>query len=357
MENGSYLAARRSEIWMSCLRQDNKHYIYKITNLINNKVYIGKTSRTVKERFEEHLQASKKDTRPLYNAMRKYGVENFKVKIIEVCSSNEEANEREMYWIKKYNSFVEFENSNGYNCTLGGDGMPLIDIDLMEVVKHYLEHKNTAYTAEYFEVSSVTVRRILYRFNIEIQDYNNEKTIVMIKNGKIIKKFNSIADAYRFLGESPRKKNIYNALNTGRRAFGYHWKYLNCEKTKLNKRTIVMRKNGKNIKYFSTHTDAYLYLNKSIKSRNITKVLNGELKTAFGFEWGYADEYMSNENNQVLMVKNGKIMGTFLTLKEAYVNLGKNVKSSNISKVLKGQRKTAYGYEWHYANDFIGNLA
>lgn len=53
-------------------------YIYKITNKINGKVYIGKTTKTVQERWKEHLRESRterSENRPLYRAIRKYGVD------------------------------------------------------------------------------------------------------------------------------------------------------------------------------------------------------------------------------------------------------------------------------------------
>ena len=62
-------------------------YIYKISNDINNKVYIGKTNQTIKERWHQHCSDSKDrvlyEKRPLYSAMNKYGIEHFKIEEIE----------------------------------------------------------------------------------------------------------------------------------------------------------------------------------------------------------------------------------------------------------------------------------
>ena len=94
-------------------------FIYKITNLINGKVYIGQTSRTIKERYKEHKKAFKKKNVALYCAMRKYGINNFKIEQIEKCD-NTLLNEREIYWIAKYKS----NNSKiGYNETNGGENL------------------------------------------------------------------------------------------------------------------------------------------------------------------------------------------------------------------------------------------
>jgi len=99
--------------------------IYKITNKINNKVYIGKTKRSVRRRWYEHCYNAmnnygKYKNSLLYKAIRKYGVQNFTIEIIEEnIESEEKANERERYWIKKFNSNDE---RYGYNWTAGGDG-------------------------------------------------------------------------------------------------------------------------------------------------------------------------------------------------------------------------------------------
>lgn len=103
-------------------------YIYKITNNINGKIYIGKTMRSIKQRWKEHLANIKKEeckNRPLYRAINKYGVENFSIEKIEECSDII-LSDREKYWIEYYNSF-----KNGYNATQGGDSSPYIDRKLV----------------------------------------------------------------------------------------------------------------------------------------------------------------------------------------------------------------------------------
>ena len=104
--------------------------IYKIYKFLfpGNEVYIGKTLLTPEERFKQHCRDCYKprnDKRPLYVAMNKYGIENFKLFTIEECS-DKIVNEREVYWIEFYQSF-----KNGYNATIGGDGKTYLDYDLI----------------------------------------------------------------------------------------------------------------------------------------------------------------------------------------------------------------------------------
>ena len=88
-------------------------YIYKTTNLINGKIYIGQHKA---EKFDTNYYGSGKII--LY-ALNKYGKENFKCELIEWCDTQSTTNKRECYWIKFYNSR---DRNIGYNVTRGGDG-------------------------------------------------------------------------------------------------------------------------------------------------------------------------------------------------------------------------------------------
>lgn len=87
--------------------------IYKVTNKINNKIYIGQTIRTLEERIKEH---KRKRSSSLYKAFNKYGIENFEFEIIDRCNTTEELNEKEIYWIKYYDCLIP----KGYNLCEGG---------------------------------------------------------------------------------------------------------------------------------------------------------------------------------------------------------------------------------------------
>lgn len=91
--------------------------IYKITNQINGKVYIGQTINTLAHRKSRHIECMRKGVdRHLYNAMRKYGLENFVFEEIDHADNIDDLNYLESYYITKYDSV-----RNGYNMGYGGD--------------------------------------------------------------------------------------------------------------------------------------------------------------------------------------------------------------------------------------------
>lgn len=97
--------------------------IYKITNQINQKVYIGQ-AQDIQRRWRNHRTDAKNCTKPeilknpLYQDIKKYGIDNFIFEIIEICSLKE-LDDKEKYWISYYDSF-----NNGYNRTEGGQTSP-----------------------------------------------------------------------------------------------------------------------------------------------------------------------------------------------------------------------------------------
>lgn len=89
-------------------------YIYKTTNLINNKFYVGKHKYPKNEIDPKYYGSGKR----LREAIKKYGQENFVVEILDVCMTASEANEKEKYWIKK----LDARNREiAYNISFGGD--------------------------------------------------------------------------------------------------------------------------------------------------------------------------------------------------------------------------------------------
>lgn len=97
-------------------------HIYLITNLVNGKRYVGQTTKTIEERWKEHLKNAKKRMQNrLYQAIRKYGQDAFTAEGLTECDNPEKSNELEKMWIILLNTY---NYKSGYNMTVGGDGHP-----------------------------------------------------------------------------------------------------------------------------------------------------------------------------------------------------------------------------------------
>lgn len=210
-------------------------YIYKIFNDVNDKLYIGKTSSTIEERFKQHISDSKKERhekRPLYDAMKKYGIDKFHIEKIEEVENDEIASEREIYWINKLRTYIGFNDCNGYNATLGGDSKRYYNYE--EIAKKYLELKNQRKTAEYFNCDTLTVRNACKELNIEIISGQEQSQIKLSKRiaqidkntNEIICVYPSISEAFRQLGKM-KSGGISKVCNGKAEIYlGYKWKYI-----------------------------------------------------------------------------------------------------------------------------------
>ena len=189
-------------------------YIYKIINDINDKVYIGKTEFSIEKRFKEHCRDSLKgyENRPLYKAMNKYGIEHFSIEKIEECDNLEE---REIYWIKNYNSFYD-----GYNATLGGDGKSYIDYNI--IIDLFLQGLNITEIANKTGHDKGYISHILKeKGNISQSDINKqsvkaqERQVVMLdkKTKQEIKKFKSVAEACQYCIDNHLSKDTIKGIS------------------------------------------------------------------------------------------------------------------------------------------------
>lgn len=204
-------------------------YIYKIENIKNGKVYIGKTISSIEKRWREHWQDATKDRckeRPLYRAFNKYGKLNFSIEVLEEVSY-EVLNEREKYWIEYFGSFKK-----GYNATLGGDGRPYLDYAL--IYNYWLEIKDISQTAKHFGIAPETASKICD----EVGGKLTKKEKLQIATGKTVGKFDkqtkellevypSIKEAARSLGNVNKERHI-SEVTKGKRqsAYGFIWKIM-----------------------------------------------------------------------------------------------------------------------------------
>ena len=104
--------------------------IYLITNVVTGGRYIGQTTKTLEQRLAEHRRRSKTANYPISNAIKKYGIDNFTITLVEEVFGDskesviERLNQLEVEYIVKYETLVD-KDKNGYNATAGGQNSPL----------------------------------------------------------------------------------------------------------------------------------------------------------------------------------------------------------------------------------------
>lgn len=230
-----------------------KMVIYKIENKLNGKIYVGQTSRTLKERISEHLRKGRLSY--IDRAIRYYGIENFFVEIIEHCGTVEELNEREIFWIAELNC----KFPNGYNLTDGGEGSngykatPEISakLSLMRKGRKNTPEQRAKISAKlkgkiFDEETKAKISKSKMGHSVSEETRKklraanlgkkatpetkakmsaasvNKRSVRCIELGKI---FESITSATNFLTIS-RSKIITACRNSERTAGSYHWEYV-----------------------------------------------------------------------------------------------------------------------------------
>lgn len=236
--------------------------IYKITCIVNNKVYIGQTTLSIEKRFKQHLSKSS-FCKKLKYAIRKYGKENFVIEQIDKASSKEEADIKERSYILEYNSISD---KYGYNITEGGSNL-----------------------------SAVTC-----------------KPVMCIETGKI---YSSVTEVNKLFG---CKGSTLSMVCLGKKKMfkGYHWAYLdkngkpildNIDLTTTPRKTRVRCiETGK---IYATQKEASVDVGCS--ASQLGNALTGKfnVRTAGGYHWQYVDkENNSNKKEKSNNKKKVKVM-------------------------------------------------
>lgn len=205
--------------------------IYKITNQINNKVYIGQ-SLNIEKRWSDHRTRPFRECidydKPLYRAIRKYGLDNFLFEVLEECTP-EELDDKEIYYIKK---FEATDKDKGYNIALGGyQGS---HYDYFQIYQLWQSGKQCKEIQDIMGCSDGVVTKALRTYNIKEADtksiIQNKKAYVALSvNKEPLKIFDSMASVYKFfLKQEGKTGNFYDrAILKRYRVYGYYWECLN----------------------------------------------------------------------------------------------------------------------------------
>lgn len=202
-------------------------YIYKISNDINQKLYIGKTEFSIDKRWKEHCNDALKnhnEKRPLYLAMRKYGIKHFTIELIEETDNPEE---REQFWIQYYDSY-----HNGYNATLGGDGKKFLNYN--QIYELWQQGLLVEEISSQLNYDKGQVGKILTELGVSIQmKQKRARQIISHRVAQIDKNTNNILAIYNSVAEAERamsqkSRGHIGSVCVGKRlsAYGYKWKYI-----------------------------------------------------------------------------------------------------------------------------------
>ena len=275
-----------------------KGYVYKFTSP-SGKSYIGITNN-LRRRIAEHKRLSKTLKKAFYNAINKYGFDNFTFEILEEYNIKDKdkllskLNEMEMYYIDKYDTF-----KNGYNSTLGGDGTkgmsgelnPFYNKKHTEEAKKKMseKHKGKVLSNEHKNKIAKSTKEALSNLPLDkkmkmMPVPKNKKKVICLETQVI---YNSTCECSDMLNIS--RSDIRKVCNGERiKAKNLTFRFIeNGEIKEVNptnkakKRILCINTN----KEYESITEASKELN--VKHQHISAILNGRQKTTKGYSFKY----------------------------------------------------------------------
>ena len=385
-----------------------KYTIYKHTNKINGKSYIGQTLQVnLQLRFKNGR--GYRQQKVFFKAILKYSWENFTHEVLEIVDTKELANEREKYYIKLYNTYIGVKGAQGYNATPGGDGgsgfiwaKEVYQIDLdgnivtayeskMEAARSFgvnnsagvaLSCKNLAvrtfkgyywcHVADYESFCALFKQKKSEQLQIEYskkhiaEKHKQDKLLASSvcqfnAAGKLLAVYNSMSEAEAKTGISHSSISLC-CSGKNRSAGNFYWCFLRDKEkasfTGLNpdytKEILQLDSNKNIIARFSNVLEAQ----RKTGLINIhTVCFSNKLASTGGYYWCLAENFNSFQvkpkNYKTSKIRQVSLTGEEIRVFESISDAVKelNLKQSLISKCCAGERKSTGGFRWEYIKE------
>ena len=335
-------------------------YIYCITNNINQKKYIGKTSNSDPQvRWKQHLQAARYKensvayssihTMPICRAIKKYGEINFKFEVLEECAE-ESINEREEYFIKEYNT----ADGAGYNCTYGGEG-------IKKPKKYWSNHPSSkavsCYTLDGEWVRDYETQGLAAA---ELNSGESRSSITACIKGTTFQAF-----GYRWSWKGEQLKSVEKRVNRRGKIYGIHpesgrkkmWKSqadcaeeINNNRKDNNSIYHALLRNVEGAKSMIQVKGWYLFRDKHVansdwKKAEPNRCISDEMKKLAAI----SAEKRKKPVRGVSITTGEEVRFDSISEASFFIKGDKNYKAvNNICINLQGKTKHAHGYKWYY---------
>ena len=243
------------------------YIVYKITNLKNEKIYIGQT-KNFKRRMSQHFYEVSSKNSLLKEAIKEFGKENFKIEILEETYFKFQAYYKEEFFINFYQSF---NPEKGYNIKFGGNNYKQPDSIKKKISESQIGEKN-------------------HMFGKKGSLNKTSKRIIELKTNKIYESINLAAQELNLNFSHIAAVCRGSRNSTG----GFIFRFIDENNQIIeNERSIINRarriKCNETNKIYNSFKEIQEDLNKNIDSGNIIKNIKGKNKTSYGYTWSYVD--------------------------------------------------------------------
>lgn len=370
-------------------------YVYIFTNNINNKVYIGQTSVSLEARYKQHMYYSKTKSTYFYDAIKKYGIDNFKFECLKElkCDTLQELSKQLDEWEIFYISHYKSNNKSfGYNLTKGGTNT-YKQSTKQQSIRVYQYDKYGNFVASYPSVSKAgaqfcsngcgSILRVLdknslsygfywctdNKFKFDLINYKQNKIIHKYDvNGNYISTYYNYAECAESEGKSKHHGRYVKMQCTGELkipVLGHVWRYDedSFDKYEVISPNYTTSNNVDIYDLYGNYINTYPSIKEALRKLNlnqdmcstVTKALKGKLYKVSNYIWRYTGDDINKYKIFSSSLKPINIYDEDFTYVDTFMSVSlankiTNIDSGIIIRNCKNKPKLYHGYYWFYAD-------